>query len=196
MNSKVKLYILLTDTGTLLTRLIKLYTKAPFNHASIAFDHELKNLYSFGRKKPNNPLIAGFVKENIQSRLFRKAKCALYCLPLDKEVYEKVYEFVKTFEKNRHIYKYNLLGLLGVMAKIDVKRKNAYFCSQFVSYVLKQNGINIVDKPCVFTTPSDIGNSSLLKLLYTGKLCDYKPELFCENISSNLSNMPLSNTIA
>lgn len=34
--SNQKIYILLTDTGTLFTRLIKLYTKKPYNHASIS----------------------------------------------------------------------------------------------------------------------------------------------------------------
>ena len=46
-----KVYILLTDTGTLFTKSIKTYTKAPYNHASISFDVGLEELYSFGRKK-------------------------------------------------------------------------------------------------------------------------------------------------
>ncbi|USK36883.1 hypothetical protein LIS77_13090 [Cytobacillus firmus] len=61
--SNQKIYILLTDTGTLFTRLIKLYTKKPYNHASISIDPELKEVYSFGRKTAKNPFIGGFVKE-------------------------------------------------------------------------------------------------------------------------------------
>ena len=60
-----KVYILLTDTGSLLTKLIKLYTKKPYNHASISFDFELSEVYSFGRKKVENPFHGGFVKEKI-----------------------------------------------------------------------------------------------------------------------------------
>ncbi|MED4476449.1 hypothetical protein [Oceanobacillus caeni] len=40
-----KVYILLTDTGTFFTKLIKLYTKKPYNHASISFDSELSEVY-------------------------------------------------------------------------------------------------------------------------------------------------------
>jgi hypothetical protein len=56
-----KVYILLTNTGSFLTKLIKLYTKKPYNHASIAFDYELSEVYSFGRKTARNPVIGGFV---------------------------------------------------------------------------------------------------------------------------------------
>ena len=48
-------YILLTDTGSLFTRLIKRFTNSPYNHVSIAFDKSLNTLYSFGRKHPYNP---------------------------------------------------------------------------------------------------------------------------------------------
>lgn len=50
-----KVYLLLTDTGTFFTKLIKLYTKKPYNHASISFDSELSEVYSFGRKRLEIP---------------------------------------------------------------------------------------------------------------------------------------------
>ena len=55
------IYIILTETGSLLSRAIQVYTQKNFNHVSIAFDPELKEMYSFGRKYENNPLIGGFV---------------------------------------------------------------------------------------------------------------------------------------
>ncbi|MDU5946686.1 MAG: hypothetical protein E6Z15_06375, partial [Paenibacillus macerans] len=47
MDGERSVYILLTNTGTLFTRVIKGYTGAPYNHASISFDRELSELYSF-----------------------------------------------------------------------------------------------------------------------------------------------------
>ena len=55
MTDERSIYILLTNTGTLFTRVIQTYTRAPYNHASISFDRELTELYSFGRKHPSNP---------------------------------------------------------------------------------------------------------------------------------------------
>ena len=50
-----KIYLLLTDTGTMFTRMIKLFTQEPLNHASLAFDDNLVEVYSFGRKKYEKP---------------------------------------------------------------------------------------------------------------------------------------------
>lgn len=59
---KKTIYIVLTDTGTLLSKAIGMYTRKDLNHASIAFDKELTEMYSFGRKQRHNPFVGGFVK--------------------------------------------------------------------------------------------------------------------------------------
>lgn len=51
MSRDKEIYVLLTDTGTVLTKIIRSFTKDPLNHASIAFDQDLNEVYSFGRKK-------------------------------------------------------------------------------------------------------------------------------------------------
>ena len=60
-----KIYIMLTFTGTTLSRVIKIYTRNDYSHASIALDPELSECIVFGRKKPRNPFIGGFIKEKI-----------------------------------------------------------------------------------------------------------------------------------
>ena len=54
--SEQEIYLLLTDTGSILTRTIKLFTRKKYNHISLAFDAVLEDTFSFGRKKANNPL--------------------------------------------------------------------------------------------------------------------------------------------
>lgn len=51
MTANRDIYIVLTGTGTAFSGIIKWFTKAELNHASIAFDSELREVYSFGRKK-------------------------------------------------------------------------------------------------------------------------------------------------
>lgn len=67
-----KIYLVLTHTGTMLSRLIKTFTKDEFTHSSIALDIDLKQLYSFGRLNPYNPFVGGFVHEAIDNRNFQK----------------------------------------------------------------------------------------------------------------------------
>jgi hypothetical protein len=169
-----KVYVLLTDTGTVLTKMIKLYTKKPHNHASIALDDELWNVYSFGRKRPSNPFLAGFVRENIRGGIFRKADCAIYCCTISEEQYETICRKIREIEANKSDYRYNLLGLFAVMFNMEFDRKNAFFCSHFVAALLEECGVEINKrKPLSLVTPDDIKKSASLELVYEGKLSSY-----------------------
>jgi hypothetical protein len=172
-----KVYVLLTDTGTVLTKMIKLYTKKPHNHASIALDDQLWDVYSFGRKRPRNPFLAGFVRENIRGGIFRNADCAIYCCTLSEKQYDAICQKIKEIEKNKGEYRYNLLGLFAVMFNWELDRKNAFFCSHFVAALLEESGVKInKQKPLSLVTPDDIKESASLELVYEGKLSAYFEE--------------------
>lgn len=186
-------YILLTDTGTLFTKAIKLYTRKPFNHASIAFDDDLMEVYSFGRKQPPNPFVGGFVRENLDDELFSKATCAIYRLTVDAAEYDKMKRYIKQIEGNQENYRYNLLGLFAIPFRIPVTRKNAFFCSQFVASVLIQSGRINFTMPLSLMTPSMVVQD--LELVFQGNLQDYRTE---ESLYSygehhnNLGRLPLN----
>lgn len=178
MKNSNKIYVILTDTGTVFNRLIKMYTKDPYNHVSIAFDPDLKEVFSFGRKKEHNPIIAGFARENMDHMLFKNANSAVFELECDNPAaYWKVRKYVRKFELNEENYRYNLLGVLALMFKINIERNDAFFCSQFVASIFEYSGIPLFDKPCVFVTPGDFMDASDLQLVYNGRLGDYRKML-------------------
>ncbi|MEI5906773.1 hypothetical protein WAK64_06840 [Bacillus spongiae] len=175
---KKKVYILLTDTGTLFTKSIKKYTKAPYNHASIAFDYELLELYSFGRKQPDNPLNGGFVKEDIFKGTYSyypNTTCVVYELTVSERQVEKMKRILNVFIKNRRKWSYNLLGVLGITLKEPVEISTSYFCSQFVAEILRRSGIQLWDKIPALVTPDDFRDHPDLHLLYEGYLFEYGP---------------------
>lgn len=172
MDTDHDIYILLTNTGSVLTRLIKWYTGDPLNHASLVFDVQLKEIYSFGRKSPGNPFIGGFVEEDLQGRLFGGASCALYRCTVSTLVYEQMRKRVEQMLNEKQRYKYNLLGLFGVMLNLKLERQYAYFCSQFVASVFEENGINLTGKPSALVTPGDLAQSPSLRLIYRGEVSD------------------------
>ncbi|WP_180968138.1 hypothetical protein [Cytobacillus massiliigabonensis] len=167
-----KIYIIFTDTGTLFTKLIKLYTKKPLNHVSISFDKQLTNIFSFGRKKPYNPFIGGFVRERIAEGLFKKARCEVYSYSLSELEYEQMQAKVRQIEAKKDLYKYNFLGLIAIMLKYNLKRKNAFFCSQFVATILNEKKGMLVKTPSQ-CTPQDLLAVNKLELVYKGKLNFY-----------------------
>ncbi|MMZ57972.1 hypothetical protein D3C76_629120 [compost metagenome] len=179
MAGDCSVYILLTNTGTLFTKMIKTYTKAPYNHASISFDRTLTEMYSFGRKNPNNPLNGGFVKEDIKTGTFSKypnTTCVIYELQVTEREVEKMQRVLQLFIRSRNKFLYNILGVIGVALQEPVEFSNSYFCSQFVAEILERSGIKLWDKLPALVTPDDFRQSDRLRLIYEGKLSDYEPE--------------------
>ncbi|PPQ46246.1 hypothetical protein C5G87_21755 [Paenibacillus peoriae] len=172
-------FILLTNTGTFLTRVIKSYTRAPYNHASISFNRELSELYSFGRKTPNNPLDGGFVKEDIKTGTYSRfpnTTCVIYELQVTDREVEKMKRVLHVFIRSRQKYMYNLLGLIGIALKEPVEFSNSYFCSQFVAEILQRSGIKIWNKLPALVTPDDFRQSDRFHLIYEGNLSEYDPQ--------------------
>lgn len=170
-------YIVLTQTQTYPARVIHLYTNEPYAHASIAFDEELDEMYSFARRGIWNPFNAGFIEEDINNGIFAKFRsttCNIYRLKITEEQYIKLREEIEVFRKNKDDYSYNFLGLVAVALNIPVKNKQRYFCSQFVAYVLEQSGIKIFNKNYALVKPRDIRLNPRLKSIYRGKLAEYR----------------------
>ena len=65
------IYLIITYTGTLPAKLIKLYTKNEYSHISISLDKELNEMYSFARKNPYNFLNAGMIQEYINQEEYK-----------------------------------------------------------------------------------------------------------------------------
>ena len=67
-----KVYVILSYTGTILSKIVKAFTMKQYSHTSISLDENLKQMYSFGRLNPYNPFIGGFVHEKIDERNIQK----------------------------------------------------------------------------------------------------------------------------
>jgi hypothetical protein len=164
------IYLLFTNTGSLLTKTIGLYTRAEYNHVSIAIDSEMIEVYSFGRRQINNPFWGGFVREKTSEAFFQNADCAIYKYAVTPAQSGQIRNLLSQFNRRQDSYRYNLVGLLGVLLNIPIQRTDAYFCSQFVSYLLIEASIATFDKPPELITPQDIQSLPGLIPMYQGKL--------------------------
>jgi len=176
MTGKKAVYILLTDTGTVLTKIIKLYTNAPYNHVSIVFDEKLDEIYSFGRKTPRNPLIAGFVKEDVYFgtyRYFDDTSCLLLKIEVTGSEYLRIRNIIQSFTNNKEQFSYNLLGLIGVAIQYPINQKNKYFCSQFVAEVFEKSGLGLWNLPPSLISPNDFLTHPRFEIVYEGSLYHY-----------------------
>lgn len=168
-----KIYIVLTKTNTVLSRIIHLYTQSSFTHASIAFDASLSEMYSFGRKKETNPFFGGFVHENPSSKMMSNAKCIIFSCDVTEEQFKLLQAEVEYYQSNKHYYKYNFLGLFSVACGLQLNRENALFCSQFVATLLDRVGLPLNGQPPCLMKPTDLTKLSFLRMYYEGNMKHY-----------------------
>lgn len=170
------IYIMLSYTGTILSRIVKICTQREYSHVSVALDLEFDELFSFGRINPRNPFSGGFVKEEIDSgtyQLFSNTRCAIYSLKVTKEQHDKLKEVIEEFQKDKDAYRFNVVGMLTALVKRPINRDYHFFCSQFVSKSLLDAGIYDFKKDIGLIKPIEFLNLPGLIPVYEGKLCDY-----------------------
>ncbi|MBE6148821.1 MAG: hypothetical protein E7167_04990 [Firmicutes bacterium] len=167
-------YVILMNTGTLLSRTIKLITRYEYSHVVLSLDNTYTKLYSFGRKRVHNFLNAGLVTYGIESDFFKKFKntnCLIYELKVTQKQYSKLSKVLKNFEKNLNLYHYDIKGLLIRYFYTNAKsRENYYVCSQFVATVLQTAEICHFDKPLKLVKPHDFNDLPDIQKIYEGKL--------------------------
>ena len=170
------IYIILTQSGTEVSKMIKLFTKEKYNHSSICLDENFNEFYSFGRKKINNPLIGGFVIENAFTHVFGKFE-NVPCMILKKEVtdeqYENLKEIINDFIKNKDNYSYAFIGLALTDTRYSIVNNSKFFCSQFVAKVLNDISIKTPKSP-EHMHPMDFTQVSDTQIIYEGNL-----KVFC-----------------
>lgn len=169
------IYIVLTHTGTVLSRIIKNYTQDEFSHVSISLDKELKEMYSFGRLNPYNPFWGGFVQEGINFgtfKRFRKTVCKIYSLKITEEQYNNVRGMIEYIKSSKQLHKFNVIGLFAVGFNKRISFENSFYCAEFVKYVLDKSGIenNLPE----LIKPEDFKNIQGLNEIYSGRLRKYQ----------------------
>jgi len=128
-------------------------------------------MYSFGRIDPDNPFSGGFVVENLYEGVFRKyanCQCMILRVKITKEQYYSLKKYVYEFSIDKDKYRYNFLGLYFVLINKTIRRKNYYFCSQFISEVLRKSNVMESGKCSELTRTDDLYTIKNRELLYEG----------------------------
>ncbi len=169
-----KVYIVLTNTGTFLSRIVNVYTRKEFSHVSISLDKNLNYMYSFGRLNAYNPFIGGFVHESPKYgtfKRFKNTKAKIYSIEVDDRVYNEILRNIKKIEIEKNTYRFNIIGLFAVALHLRIKRKKCFYCAEFVKYVLDKTDLEL-DLPDIIK-PMDFTRMDGLSLIYSGKLLDF-----------------------
>lgn len=169
------IYVVISQTGSIVARIISRVTGDKYSHASIALDEELDNMYSFGRIFPNNPIIGGFVKESPRYGTMKKfcgANIVVIQLEVQDDKFTEINDYIKSMYAMRKKYHYNYIGLFLAKFGLHFHRANCFYCSEFVKELLERFNLIEKNKFAVAVRPAE-----LLKvngeIIYCGRLCEY-----------------------
>ena len=173
------IYIIVSQTGTVLSRALKVIMGTPYNHVSLSLDEDLRQMYSFGRLHPYNPVVGGFVQENPFEGTFARfpsTQAKILRLKVSADTYMRIKLLIRQFSANAKDYGYNYLGLfVGAATHSHIQRTNRYFCSEFVKYILENTGaIKPTDLPEA-THPLHFLSLNNAEEIYSGRLQDFPP---------------------
>ena len=118
---------------------IKFVTKSSYSHASISFDPELNEVYSYNIRGEN----FGFIRENLSS--FQDNMISVMAFFAPNNIVQTLKNKIKDFQENKTTF--DLRIFFNKILHIDHKvSDNEYkqVCSTFVDTVLKSGGINLV----------------------------------------------------
>lgn len=166
------LYVVLTRTKSIVSRLIYLVTRDEYTHAALALDKDLQEMYSFGRKYSYYPFIGRFKHERLDEGLYaRSARLPGIVLELDvtPEQYARAKSIVQQFIANSSRYKYNCRGLVYGLLHKPTTRNDRFLCSQFVYYVLHESGVADFQVPANLVKPVDFLKLPA-RIIYKGDL--------------------------
>lgn len=170
------IYIIVSHTPSVVSRIIKQFTHTPFNHVSVSLDAELDYMYSFGRRYKYFPWIGGFVHESLTSGTigrFTETEAIILKMNVDEEAYDDIRGTLEDMQEHKYSYRYDTLGLLLAIFGKTYKRDKYYYCSEFVRELLVDHGIEDKDNFEKIVRPMDFLNLPDTRVIYRGRLHDF-----------------------
>lgn len=169
------IYIVISRTPSKFASVIRKAMKAEYNHASIALDEDLNQIYAFARYKKNIPAVAGLVLEHPSRFTLCKddeVKIKIFKIPVTESEYDTIKNTIDKILVDKE-YQYNLFSALTFPLSKGFETYKAYTCVEFVMNMLVIAGIKL-DKPTWAYQPQELVEILEEYEVYTGRLLDYR----------------------
>ena len=173
------LYIVASETGSIVSRAIRQFTGAKYNHVSIALNGTLHTMYSFGRRLPWCPFWGGFVREEPgygTLARFPDTRVRVVRLPVTEGQYRVIRDCLEEMDRCAGRFGYNYLGLFLAALGLPCPCRDRYYGSEFVRDVLVRYDVVPARRFGPVTQPQQLLDELPEgELVYEGVLNDYPP---------------------
>lgn len=140
-----KLYLIFSVTPFKTGTFIRAMTHWQYNHVAVAFDKDLKEMYTFARYYRSVPLYGGFVRDSKERYIYKKktAYVKICEVPVREDGYRLVKDYIDAINDYPAEYIYNIFSPITVPLKKRVLIRNAFTCAEFAIQILSMAGTEI-----------------------------------------------------
>lgn len=187
----VPVYIILTYTGSFVSRTVKLFTGDEYTHASISFDSSLTTMYTFGRARDESITDGMFKIEDISSPYYQERKnpvpYGVFCVPVTPAEKKNMEKKIAYFAKNKSKFQFDFFGLILNGLGIPNNPKNRYFCSRFVAEILNAGDPNhpLVKEPSL-QHPQTFAEDDYTYFVCSGPSIIEYDKVLCDRITKDI----------
>lgn len=167
------IYLMLTRSTTILSKIIFLATGAQYTHVSLGLDSPSGPFFSFGREYSTFLFPSGFVSESPATGLWARhpeTPCCLLRTEVSESAYQSLAAQVSLMELNRKRYHFSVIGIVGCFFHMPISRPRHFFCSEFVSKTLQVAGVLPFRLQPALTRPVDFLSMDDFSIIYQGAI--------------------------
>lgn len=172
-DEKKEIYVVLTQTNSMLASTIRKFTQAKYSHVSVSFNSNCKEMYSFGRKYYYIPFYGIFKAEDLNDKIFSGREdntIAIYKLNVTKKELHQIRLNIKRIEKINKGF--NVAGLAA--AAIDVKlERDKYYCAEFVHEAIHEKTDLLMESDKAIKPEDIIKMNDDFELVFEGTIQDF-----------------------
>ena len=171
------IYILISQTHTGFAGTVRRFGKVKYNHAAVALDEGMNELYAFARPKHSAVMLGRLVQESVYRYTLGKLACVnvmIFQIPVTERQYEWIRDTIQRIRQSRE-YLYNLFSVLSTPLTGGFATYKAFSCIEFVMFLLQGLGFAL-DRPLHRYRPDDLIPLLSDAVYYEGNLLEYKQE--------------------
>ena len=170
-------YIVLSQSGTWISKLLRRITHTEYNHSSLSFDEDLSSMYSFGRRYKYYPFWGGLIRETPTTGVFGRfpnTKAVVLKVRVSEMKYDVLKQCVTEMYKHKERYHYNYIGCFLNWFHKGFKRKKHLYCSEFIKELFVR--YDVFDESLFprVVRPYDFREIFADGEIYCGKLKEYQ----------------------
>ena len=162
------IYVVLFSNQSIVSKVIKMWTKSEYSHSAIGFDKKLENIYSYAQDRNDvNSKRIGFTIDNI-TKYTEPGRIKVYAIAIPTKYVYRIKKTLNDYIQHMYTTTYNKLAILSIVINKALKKANldkfSMICSQFVYTILSLANIHTgINKQGIMVTPNDIDQALSVK---------------------------------